>query len=203
MTFFTVFLILVAAVGLYLFLRSQSSQSKASEREAVGRPKSIESVAEGDVLSLRGVGSNLDDVDVVIKAVHVYEEDGYTWRELECEAGAQTKWIDVERDDELTITYCETKLSLADVGLTPAQLDRITQSDEGECSYQNATFTYEESGSARFFRNGDRSGPGERFDYWDFESESGSQFISVEKWGKGEYVVYFSEQLRPSQYTIF
>lgn len=196
----TLLLILAALGAAYYFWR------QSRPRSATPPPSPdpvIENVRPGGTIQLRGVGPDLEDFDLVIKARHTYDEDGWKWYELEGEKGTQPVWIEIEEDDETEISICLEKLALADLGITGPDAETIAQQGKGQVQFRETTFTYEEHGKARFFRNSDLSGSGVPFHYWDFASTDSKQYLAIERWGSAEYVAYLSEPLRRSQIEVF
>ena len=59
-------------------------------------------------------------------------------------------------------------------------LDRFT--------WDGATFHYDDSGEVTYYEDGGREG--ENFYVWDFEDDSETRFISVEKWGRRKFEVF-------------
>jgi hypothetical protein len=200
---FLFILVILAVVAFVIFFRAQKASAKAGKGPKTEPELTIENLRVGGVVQLQGVGDDLEDFDVVVKARHTYDEDGFRWYELEGEKGTEPVWIEIERDDELEVSICLKKLKLSDLQVTGTEVEAIGQRDEGEIEYDGATFLYEDCGKARFFRNSDRSGPGERFQYWDFETKDGQRYLSIERWGEKEYLAYLSEPLRSGQIKVF
>ncbi|MBC2603370.1 DUF4178 domain-containing protein [Puniceicoccus vermicola] len=203
--FFLILFVIAAAVLFYFYRRNrdgaESSRSGVSGNE--NRPLTIQNVRSGGVIQLEGVGEGLEDFDVVVKSRHLYEEDGFVWYELEGEKGIDPVWIEIEEDDELELSICLNKLKLSEIGVTGSDINEIGDQGKGFIDFDGMKFIFEESGKARFFRNGDRSSGGEKFRYWDFETKDGMRYLSVERWGAEEYVAYISEPLRLGQIKIF
>jgi hypothetical protein len=198
------FIFILLAVGAFLYilhLKKASTESQSSSPKDV--PLVIENVRPGGVVQLEGIGENLEDFDVVIKARHSYVEDGFTWYELEGERGTTPVWIEIEEDDELEVSICLRKLKLTEVGITGGDVEAIEAKDKGKIEFESIQYIYEDCGDATFYRNASRSGEGERRHYWDFESKDGKHYLSIERWGSKEYVAYLSEPLRPGQIKVF
>jgi hypothetical protein len=193
-------LLILGAIGAayYFWRRSNSPAASAGPPAPV-----IENVRPGGTVQLRGVGPDLEDFDLVIKARHTYDEDGWKWFELEGEKGTQPVWIEIEQDDETEISICLEKLKLSDLGVTGPDVEAIAAKGKGQIRFRDMDFTYEEDGKARFFRDSDLSGAGEPFHYWDFESGDGRHYLAIERWGSAEYLAYLSEPLRPAQIEVF
>ncbi|MDN5871828.1 MAG: DUF4178 domain-containing protein, partial [Nitrococcus sp.] len=144
----------------------------------------------------------LKDFDIRIIARHRYREGGFEWTELEGEAAEGPVWIEVERDDELSVSIALRRLGLADVGLDPAALHGFVKADEGRIEADGGPYDYEDHGRAEFLRNGD-SVHAETVAYWDFESADGRRYLSVECWGGDDYQVHLGETLSPGQIEIY
>ena len=201
------FLIIVALIAGCFFIYTLLKQQKDSTNDSGSRESSesnhtIQTVGVGGVISLRGVGDKIEDLELIVIARHEYEEDGFFWHELECESGAEKFWIEIEDDDELTVSLTIRKMKMSEAGLSADQVQEIEEHDEGTIMFEGRSFEYEECGQAHFYRNGNRSSR-ETFHYWDFESEDELHFLTVERWGASSYEVHYSEQLRPSQISIF
>lgn len=197
-------ILIIFAVGTLIFFinSSRSRTGKSGEAVEPGSDLRIENVRAGGVVGLTGVGPEVEDFDLLVKARHVYDEDGFLWYDLECDRGAETVWIGIEDDDELKVWLSLKKLELSEVGLTSDSLRAIEEDDEGKIIFDDRSFHYNDCGRAIYYKNGDRS-HGEKLRYWDFETKDGVYSIGVERWGEGKYVAYHSEALRTSQITVY
>lgn len=198
-------LLLILIVGVVVAIVWTLRQSKkASSGAAPSRPRGpdIRHMNTGGVVSLRGVGPELEDFDLVVERRHLYVEDGFEWCEYEAAKGNEKIWLEVEDDDELIVSLCLQKLTLAEAGISADDLARIERADEGSLTVAGEEFEYEDWGEASFYRDGIRN-QAERVKYWEFENEDSGHTLAVECWGKGHYEVYLSETLRPSQYEVF
>ena len=198
------FLILLIIAGFAFIVWMLKDKRKREVRNSDGpqnQVDNIQQVGAGTVLSLSGIGDDIEDFDVVVQAKHLYVEDGFEWHELECERGAEKVWIEIEMDDELELSICRNEMSIKDAGFSVDDLERIERDDDGKLTVNGVKYRFEEWGKAIFYRNQNRS-QGEQFKYWDFESKDGRKFLTVERWGQREYKVFLSEELRPSQYRI-
>tara|TARA_R100000027_G_scaffold683_2_gene774 strand:+ start:569 stop:1192 length:624 start_codon:yes stop_codon:yes gene_type:complete len=203
---FYLILIALAAAALYYFYRTSRNKLGLTGQSQNSETKSsltIENVRPGGAVQLKGVGDEMADFDVVVKARHIYVEDGFVWYELEGEKGLDPVWIEIEEDDALELSVCLKKLKLSEIGITGSDIEAIETADKGTLEFEDSRFIFEDCGDARFFRNGDRSGSGERFRYWDFETKDGARYLTIERWGAKEYVAYLSEPLRPGQIDVY
>ncbi len=202
MSFFTI--ILAVAALSFLFFLWQSSRKQKSPKKESDSPKalSIENVAPGGVFSVAGVGPDLRDIDFVVDAHHQYRQGGFKWHELECSAGNEKFWVEIEKDDELEISITLRKLKLSDLGVSKSELEKIDDNEEGEIVFEGVRYEYEDSGKAQFLRNGQLE-DAEEFYFWDFESDDEQHFVSVEKWSDGSFEASYSEPIKPSQISVF
>ncbi|ABK45664.1 hypothetical protein Mmc1_3174 [Magnetococcus marinus MC-1] len=197
-----VLLILVAGAGFYIY----SQQQRRTRR--VANPKralTIQNVGAGGVVALRGVGPDLEDLDLTILGRHSYDEDGYRWFELQGDAGNRTLWLSVEDDDTLEVCLTLRKEPLAALGVAEAQLRAMQKAKQGSVQFEGQTYHFDEAGKAIFYRNEDRLPPnGEAFHYWEFLSEDEQNGITVEQWGNsGNFECHIYQCLRPAQYTVY
>lgn len=197
-TIIVVILLVMAAVGAYLFWQQSQGGSRKAERP---KPMTIENVGPGGFVRLSRVGPDMEDIEAEIVGRHIYEEDGFQWFELEGESANGKVWIDVEEDDEVEVSVSLRKLRLSDLGLTRESLDDMVRRDEGSITFEGRTYEYEDDGEANFLRNGDHT-RSERLRYWDFESEDGKWFIGIEAWGD-EYQAHLSQAVSLSQIDVF
>jgi hypothetical protein len=201
MNLFLILLIIAGVAFVVWILKDKRKREAENSDDAQNRVDNIQQVGAGVVLSLRGIGDDIEDFDIVVQAKHLYVEDGFEWHELECERGAEKVWIEIEMDDELELSICRDKMSIKDAGFSVDDLERIERDDDGKLTVNGVKYIFEDWGEATFYRNQNRS-QGEQFKYWDFESKDGRKFLTVERWGQREYQVFLSEELRPSQYRI-
>lgn len=201
---FLVLAILVGIAGFVVYKMMNTSEGSGSQKAPSNSPAQmkIENVDVGGTIMLSGVGTEMEDFDLIITAKHIYDEEGYTWHELEGEKGARKVWITVENDDELELSITISKHKLRDAGLSPEQLDTFKKDDDGSFTFNGVTYHFEEYGKAVFYRGGNRA-QGEKFKYWEFESSDERHYASVEMWGSSEYELHLSEPLRQSQIQIF
>lgn len=206
MTGSTILLLIVCAVVGFLFWKVMS-KNKGGQGQDRLRPYDkdelrIENVEAGAVIHLSGVGPDYDEFDVKIIAKHTYRQGESSWYELEGDRGEDKVWIDMEEDDELELSITLKKLKLHDIGIEKKELDRIDDEEKGQLTYDGETYYYEDSDPAVFYRYSDDKIT-ERFYYWDFETDSGDKFISIERWSDGSYDVCCSEKLKSSQITVY
>ena len=190
-----IFLILGAVIAWAIFMRNKSINENINK--VPEQTLHIVNVERGGVFELKGVGENYEDLTLTVLAKHLYQEGDFSWYELECDKGSDEKiWVEVEDDDETTVSIVLKKMKLQDIKVTPETLWQI---DDNEYGSVYGGYTYEDSGNATFYRFCDDT-RAEKLYYWDFVK--GNKILSVEKWGETEYEVFLSQKLRPSQITV-
>ncbi|MBF0623531.1 MAG: DUF4178 domain-containing protein [Magnetococcales bacterium] len=199
----SLFLLIVAGVTLRFLYKAQQKRGDRQPDPPRIRPPTIEDLQPGGVLSLRGIGADLEDLDVTVTGRHSYSEEGFEWLELEGETGDRKVWIGVERDDELEVSITLRKVDLETLGLTPERLEEFRRQRKGAFAFEGQTYRFDESGRATFFRDGNRL-QGEPFEYWDFVCAKDDSAISIESWKPGGAPeCHVSQTLKPSQYTVY
>ncbi len=192
--FNVIFLILGAVVAWAIIMRNKSI--KENLNKVPEQAPHVVNLERGGVFELRGVGDDFKDMTLKVIAKHLYQEGDFSWFELECDDGSDEKvWVEVEDDDETTVSVVLKKMKLQDVHTTPEMLEIIDDNESGDVF----GYTYQDSGDAVFYRFCDDSKP-EKLYYWDFVK--GNRILSVEKWNENDYEVYISQKMRPSQVTV-
>lgn len=185
-----------------------SSQAHATPRAPKQRASfggfdpRIGNAGPGGVIKLTAVGPEMQDLDVRILSRHLYREDDYEWFELEGETAEGTLWIDVEEDDGVKVSVSLRALDLEDTGLSPEALENIARAKRGICEFEGRSYRLRETGTAFFYRNGDRN-KRERVRYWDFATSDKSSQLGFEQWGESEYQVHLGQPIKSHQITVY
>ncbi len=162
---------------------------------------SITNIDKGGIFKLTGVGENSEELVLKVLAKHLYQEGDFYWYELECDKGDGEKiWVEIEDDDQLTVSVVLKKLSLVETGVTKVYLDLIDDIEKGSITYKGKDFKYLESDEAVFYRFCEDKSP-KKFYYWDFKS--GVNMLSFEKWSDKDYEVFYSQIMFPAQITVY
>ncbi len=203
---FLIILVIAAIAGLYYY-KKQKEQKEHDNEKSQDQPqpqredRQLLQVGPGGLVQLTNAGPEMKDMDVSVLARHVYREGGDEWYELEGESGEGKVWLDIEEDDDLEVSLVIQRMKLQDIGISPDDLDKMAELEEGEVQYDGRKFEFEESGEADFLRNGDTSKP-EKVRYWDLESEDEKFLLGVERWGDNDYRAYLSVPLELRQISI-
>ncbi len=187
--------LLLVGAGYFFYRRLKPMRS-------AGTPRTIDRMQAGGVMTLSGIGDEVEDLDFIVLGRHLYEEEGDQWIELEGEIGPDRKlWISVEQDDELEVCATLRKVGLEDLNLTAGDLERFWDQERGKLTFEGTSYRFEECGQATFYRNGDRS-KGEPFKYWEFYARGDNGNITIERWKRGAVECHISQMLKPSQYQV-
>lgn len=206
MNFEIVILLIIAfLVGYFIWNSMKKKRMYPEANVSKPYPKDelrIENVGPGGVIHLVHIGAEMEEFDVDIVARHLYRSGDYEWHEIEAESARGKVWIEMEEDDGLQLSITLKKLKLKDIGISKSELEEFRRNDEGEITYQNETYYFEESDRATFYHSGALNA-GEEFEYWDFENNDGNKFISIEKWSDDSVDVSYSESVKDHQITVF
>lgn len=152
----------------------------------------ITRVKKGGVFMLPAFGPNKIPVETYVTARHRYvDEENDDWHELVCQQGKRNllvEWYREGRELVVTAGYDDENPTMDDLGLDPEKLDHMDEEEEGRFTWDGATFHYDDSGEVTYYEDGGREG--ESFYVWDFEDDSETRFISVEKWGRRKFEVF-------------
>ena len=128
--FNVIFLILGAVVAWAIIMRNKSI--KENLNKVPEQAPHVVNLERGGVFELRGVGDDFKDMTLKVIAKHLYQEGDFSWFELECDDGSDEKvWVEVEDDDETTVSVVLKKMKLQDVHTTPEMLEIIDDNESG------------------------------------------------------------------------
>ena len=220
MNLLTLFL-LILCVGMGLMLLRQLRQKTSKTLTSTNTPSmpdntelTITHVRQGGIIRLNGVGTEFAEFDAEVVGYHTYRCGSSTWHELECERGSSEKiWLELEQDDALELSIGLKKLTLNELGIEKETLITFDDDEEGQFTFDGITYHYEDSDQATFYRHSDFNTP-EPFYYWDFESQDGQHYLSIEVWdaktakdlshaSKSTIDVTYSQPIRESNITVY
>jgi len=182
----TLFVILILILlGVYLFLRqrNQSPQTDPTENYAPEH-RTIFNLQLGDIVEYFGR-------DWVVEGKLIYEEDGFTWLEYLLQDQQDIRWLSVEEDDRLELSW-----------LQPTRNLDIPRHPPNPLTFEDEIYRCLDSGVAKMKREGSvLNRQAEQCHYFDYASEDG-KLLSIEDWN-GEIEVTYGEQISPSELSIF
>ncbi len=187
--------IAAAAIVGSLLSRKKDDKKKAQKKAVSGAnvTNDITRVGKGGVFQLPKFGPHKLSIETYVTAKHKYkDEEGDVWYELVCQHGKRdllVEWYHEGRELVVTAGYEDENPSLDDLGLDEDSLTEMDEEEEGNFRWDGTKFHYEDSGEVRYYEHG--KPPPETYYCWDFEDDSETRFISVEKWeGERKFKVY-------------
>ncbi len=190
--------IIVVLVGIMFFLKRRKGRLVLESKNEL----KLENVEIGGVVHLSFVGEDMEDYDLVVSNKHTYRSGDFSWYELVGDNGKQQVNLSFEINDELEVSLTMNKVRLSDLQISRKDLERFDEDESGMFIYNGMTFHYEDSDDAEFYRDGDIS-KGEKYYYWDFESDDGKHLISIEEWSDGSLEAAYSIVVEPSNVTVY
>ena len=189
-------------------LRSLFGRRRKRRRSASTSPSPDDNIRDakaGDVISVKGLALEYDDVYFFVERIHRYSSDADTWYELACADGDNRIWVDWTDGYDLFVTATNdpNPVGLASVGLTEEELVELDEdhSIDNYIDIDGDTYYYRNSSKSFFFQ--DSRGPGEGFYVWDFLREQGDRVLTVSKWEGKPFEVTFSEVISPDSITLY
>ena len=156
---------------------------------------SIESVGPGGFIRFEGKSYR-------VESINKYDREGYRWPELAlyCLNDGATRYLEWEKEDEVSVFVTRRKLTFAEAGLgNKERLWEISEKESGQARVQGRVFEYHEDSPVRFFRDG--QGEGKPFHQYLFAEAGEKAFVAIEEWGDDdegyEHELALSEYLDP------
>jgi len=152
-----------------------------------------------DTVSIRGAGTDSEDLEFKVERIYRYETPGESWKEI---GGASRRgWIFVEWHDEdplFALSRDEEKISIEDLPLSVKDLARISSENATDTviEVQGNRYRFEGSSAVRFIDETHEEEE-EWFQTWDFASEDGRGTLAIEKWEDDPHEVSFSTDVNP------
>jgi len=186
-------LIIVAIVIAIMLIRTLRSKKKAEEPEEEQRfeERTLDDLGVGGVISILGI-------DYVVQERNRYSAAGTEWYDAKLLGDDnETWWLGWDESDEASLT---AEVPFDGIGLTPADLEAMADSAEGEIQYGDETYVLAEASEARYHRSDDSDG--EQMYYWDFHDESGEKIVGVVLWSSRLYNAFVGSILPRDQVDI-
>lgn len=178
-------IIALIAVGVYLFLR-QRQESPSSDREENNAPehRTIFNLQLGDIVEHYGR-------DWIVEGKLIYEEDGFTWIEYLLQDQQEIRWLSVEEDDHVELSWLQSTRILD-----------IPRNPPNPMTFEGETYHCVDSGVANMKREGATlNRQAEQCRYFDYEGDDG-KVLSVEDWN-GEIEVAYGQTISSGDISIF
>ncbi|MCU4173676.1 DUF4178 domain-containing protein [Carboxylicivirga sp. N1Y90] len=122
----------------------------------------------------------------IVEAIMEYDwGDNYFTREFQINNGSETRFLGIEDDDELSISFMQkVKVRALQDDLTDILISR--QQPPKKITYKGVVYFLEKE-SPGYFHNITKGGEWEEFRSWDFEDEDGKQLLCIEQWDEKEF----------------
>ncbi|MEM7727070.1 MAG: DUF4178 domain-containing protein [Cyanobacteria bacterium P01_A01_bin.45] len=177
--------IVVVVIGVTLFVLQQQGKlpGSSSQKELPSLQRNIFNLQIGDIVQYM-------DRDWVVEGKLTYNDDGYSWFEYLLQDDNDIRWLSVDEDDVVEVSFLEPTTQL-EVSQTPP--DKIT--------FNNDTYRCVESGTAKMSRQGTTLRRlAQRCQYFDYESTN-QKVLSIEVW-EGEVEVTVGHQINPRSLSL-
>ena len=178
-------IIALIIIGVYLFLR-QRGESPSANNEENNAPehRTIFNLQLGDIVEHYGR-------DWVVEGKLIYEEDGFTWIEYLLQDQQEIRWLSVEEDDHVELSWLHSTRSLD-----------IPRNPPNPLTFEGETYHCVDSGVANMKREGAvLNRQAEQCRYFDYEGDDG-KVLSVEDWN-GEIEVAYGQTISSGDISIF
>ncbi|AFY68862.1 hypothetical protein Pse7367_0557 [Thalassoporum mexicanum PCC 7367] len=160
-------LLVIAAVlvGIYfLAQQGKASPSASNERDRNEAP-TIFNLRIGDFVQYMGT-------DWAVEGKLTYSSNGYSWLEYMLQDGNGIRWMSVEEDDLVEVTWTE-----------PVSDNQISGLPPNPITFQGEQYRLTESGEAVMIRSGGTINKrAERCKYYEYEGTE-NKVLSIEDWG--------------------
>lgn len=178
-------IIAVIIVGVYLVLRQRGeSQSANTEENNAPEHRTIFNLQLGDIVEHYGR-------DWIVEGKLIYEEDGFTWMEYLLQDQQEIRWLSVEEDDRVELSWLQSTRSLD-----------IPRNPPNPVTFEGETYHCVDSGVANMKREGATlNRQAEQCRYFDYEGDNG-KVLSVEDWN-GEIEVAYGQTINSGDISIF
>lgn len=118
--------------------------------------------------------------------------------EWQLKSAGDTLYLEREADDE---DYWCVSRKIAFSRLGDAVRDHIRENDDppDEIVFEGTTYYLEESGGARYCKDGKR--PGQEMLKWEYEDDEGESFLTIEQWGENSFEAALGFQVEEYQFS--
>ncbi|KPQ39902.1 MAG: protein of unknown function containing DUF4178 domain [Phormidium sp. OSCR] len=183
LTYFWIFVILALGIAAFFIVRQKRLATVGKFSQIVPLERSIFTLQIGDIVEYMGE-------DWVVQGKLMYDDNGYQWQEYLLQDGDRIRWLAVEEDDQVQVSWLIPTDDLEITGTPPKQLQFA--GDDYRCI---------ESGEATMSRQGmTLNRNNKRCQYFDYRGP-GNQVMSIENWD-GDIEVTVGTIIRPSELLL-
>jgi hypothetical protein len=185
LTWLWIGIVVLVISGVVLVVRQSQGRVRGKKDSPSLQPfyRTVFTLQLGDIVQYEGA-------DWVVEGRLTFDDDGYSWFEYMLQDGDTIRWLSVEEDDRVEVTWVETVTDLEISGEPPRQL-----------TYGGVTYQRGDSGTARMTRIGTTMNKQAQICRYVDYSGPGEQTLSIENWN-GELEVNVGRRIRPSALII-
>lgn len=183
LTFVWIFVVVVLVASAIFIIRQKQLKPVSHSPQLVPLERSIFTLQIGDIVEYMRE-------DWVVQGKLLYDDKGYQWQEYLLQDGDRIRWLGVEEDDQVQVTW-----------LTPTDDLEITGTPPKHLQFEGNHYRCVESGEATMSRQGmtlNRSS--KRCHYFDYQGP-GYQVLTIEDWD-GDIEVTVGTIIRPSELLL-
>lgn len=193
--------------GLIVMLRSLFGKGrKRSPAPNLPAQDTVRDARVGDVVTVRGLALEYDDLYFVVEHLHRYGGRGIIWYELVVADADNRVWLEWGDDGgELFITATGDRRPTGLDALELSEADLIKLDEQHSIgnyiTFEGRRYFYRNSFEAFYFQ--DNRTVGEGFYLWDFMAEDELRTLAVTKFEGMPYEAHFSEVIRPEDVILY
>jgi len=179
-------IIVLILLGIYFLLRQRQAEPQSTEEDNAPQHRNLFNLQLGDIVEYF-------DRDWIVEGKLIYEEDGFQWIEYLLQDQQDIRWLSVEEDDRIEVSW-----------LQPTRNLDIPRNPPNPLTFDKETYYCVDSGVANMTRQGSvMNRNAEQCRYFDYESETEDEkVLSVEDWN-GEMEVTYGNSISPDNISIF
>lgn len=178
---------------------------KKNQGKVSNRDESIRSAKSGDVLTIKGLSLETDDIYFFVERIHKYITGSDVWYELVCRDGDNQVWIDWIDGYDLLVTATSdfNARSLSSLGLDEEELITLDEENtiDNYIEVDNDIYYYRNSSEVIFYQDGKGNGAG--FYHWEFMRDDDSKVLSISKWENKPFEALFSDVIPSENVNLY
>ena len=178
---------------------------KKNQAKLNNRDESIRSAKSGDVLTIKGLSLETDDIYFFVERIHKYISGSDVWYELICTDGDNQVWIDWIDGYDLLVTATSdfNARSLSSLGLDEEELITLDEENtiDNYIEVDNDIYYYRNSSEVIFYQ--DSRGNGAGFYHWEFMRDDDSKVLSISKWENKPFEALFSDVIPSENVNLY
>jgi hypothetical protein len=200
-------ILLIVAIGVVVFAIKGKAEQEAQEtpEPPVDPTPDITKADVGDtVILVGGNPEDFSDINLNIDRRDRYEWGQEEWHEISGRHNGKRFYIEICEDDDVELFVGRgINVSLDDVGITEADLERMDNEKDGGnfVEYDGDKFFYDGSHGVYYYKKG--KGEGEEFYTWDFRTKDGRKTLGFEAWIDEPIEAGLMEMVDPDRVQIY